>query len=136
MKIDVLWDNEEHTILRRVYHAPYTLKEYHQAIDRGNDMIASVAHKVDILVELRNYSPTHPPGTLSKMLKYADKYRLPNEGVMIFVMPKEFHRQVNFAIITRISNKPASQYFHVETLEEAYALIHGIRQQSSLASTQ
>jgi hypothetical protein len=99
-------------------------------------MIASVAHKVDILVELRNYNPTHPPGMLSKMLKYADKNRLLNEGVMIFIMPKEFHRQVNFAIITRISNKPASEYFHVETLEEAYALLHSIRTLSTLASTQ
>lgn len=70
MPIELTWDDEAHTILIQKYIGELTPEEFHQTVDQSRQMLLSVAHPVDLIIDAR--AVVNKIATVMSSAKYAD----------------------------------------------------------------
>lgn len=83
MPIVVSWDNEEKHILRHDFAGRWTLSDLNDAAENAWDMMHSVHHRVDVIMDVRHGNVT-PSGFLSQCNRIMLR-RPANAGVIVVV---------------------------------------------------
>jgi len=120
MGIEVRWVDTQQTAMIYNFLDPWTWQDYYTTTTQGRTMLASVNHKVIILINLSE-TRSIPPGALSH-LRRAVSHSHPNRGLVILIGLRSFVQAVA-NLMNRIYPKIAAQVRFVTTLEEAYAII-------------
>jgi hypothetical protein len=120
MSIAIDWFDAEHTIIRYQFEGRWTWDDLYGAITQVNTMLASVDHKVDVIIDFER-SLGVPPGALthlrSNSLRAADNW---NGGVFVGVNP--FIRALLSAFLS-VNRKLTERYAVANTMGEAQAII-------------
>jgi hypothetical protein len=121
MSIELLWDNEEKTILRHVYVGRWTWEELREKDADLKLMLASVEHPVDMIIDMRE-SFFLPNGPTIGNLRNAERSLPPNARSVILV-----GGNLLTLLISRVMRLiPASgkrRFQIAASLEEAHELI-------------
>ncbi|MEO8395425.1 MAG: hypothetical protein ABI700_20700 [Chloroflexota bacterium] len=119
MGIQIVWDNDEQTIIRHIYEKHWSLEDYYALIDENFRQIASVNHRVDIINDLREL--TVIPPNVVPAIRYAARKAHPNEGINVIVASPT-HVKVLIEAINQAVGE-VTEVLHVRTIDEAYPLI-------------
>ena len=120
MPVQVIWDDEAHTILRQIYTGHLKLADYLEASDEFGRMAKLVTHTVHSIMDRTGVLST--PGVMLPALRYANNNLPPNIGIRVIVKGSMFTRLL-VDIGRRAAPSLTKQVYFVETLEEARNLI-------------
>jgi hypothetical protein len=129
MPISLNWNDDDKTILRLIFWNEWDLDEYVRQFEVVIDAIKTVAHPVDILVDLRTDSFV-PKGNTLRVFRHVLDNLPDNAGIIVYVNDNHvqrhmFNTQLSFYNTLRRRHKRHLQM--VETLDEAYELIDQFR---------
>lgn len=126
MGINVRWDNDEQTIIRYAFDGRWTWNDLYAALDRVQEMAASVEHRVDAIIDLTR-ADLMPAGVFfsldgrknaQKLASKADAAR----GLIVIAGANAFIRSVYDAF--RALNRSAASGIHfTETTAQARAYL-------------
>lgn len=70
MPIKIVWDNDDHTIIRKVFTERWTWHDYGEALQTSHTMMAEHAHSIGIILDLSasNHVPANPLPALRERL--------------------------------------------------------------------
>lgn len=85
MSIQVVWDNEEKTIIRHDFVGPWTWDEFWELTRATRCMLASVPHRVDILSNMRDTMMPRGKGMMANMRR-ATLSAPSNQGIIVVVV--------------------------------------------------
>lgn len=120
MAIDIQWDNEEKTIVRQTYGEVVTPEEYYQMVKQSAELLNSVNHPVDLIVDLRKLKFTLRG--MTTMTQYANKMVPANQRIVVAVgLPATIKQIIN--LLMRIAPRAAKNTYYVDTIEEAYRIL-------------
>lgn len=122
----VQWDDPEQTILRFEFEGEWDWVVVRQVALMGQEMSASVEHRVDSVVDLRQ-SHGLPAHSLSQFEQLA-QFPSPNSGVIVIVGGGNLVASL-LNIFKRVYRSAAAKYHYVETMEEAERLIRRLRRE-------
>ena len=120
MSVTVEWANPEKTILCFRISNPWTWEDYYNATDEAWDMMQTVDHIVDYVIDMTG-TKIVPPNAMSHIRRRASRTH-PHKGMGIFVGVSGFMK----VIIDMIGNIIPTSKANVRTcttLTEAYAII-------------
>lgn len=83
MSVSVKWYDEAHTIICYTFGERWTWEEYYPAYSETIQMMDSVSHKVDFIMDMLT-SKGLPPGALQQIKRAADRNH-PNMGLAVYV---------------------------------------------------
>jgi hypothetical protein len=129
MPIQCNWDNPEHSIVKLVFEAPVTWKDYHDAVKVASDMALTVPHRVDFFFDAQN-TPL-PPGNAFMHFNQAIRSVPPNVGIFTGYITNPLAFAV-LGTLAKISTR--GRLVMARTSEEAYALIHKVQADSKYKS--
>ena len=120
MGIEIIWDNEEETILRYVFDAYWTWEEFFAAKEKAYNMIDAGGQKVGVIID----TPTNMwlPHKLIVHGRRALQGRHEHTSMVMFVTSSPFVRTMMNAIIT-VSRGLNVQLSITASVDEARALI-------------
>ncbi len=90
MPINVMWKNEEKTILSFIYEGKWELNDFYQALQKGNALLDEVTHSVALVMDVQG-SRMIPNGFIGALSNISKKLH-PNTGVLIMVGVNAFAR--------------------------------------------
>lgn len=126
MAIQVVWDDEEHTIVRMVLDNTWDLAAFRDACYQTMALIRTVSHPVYVLSNI-TLLPTIPYGLLWQ-LRDLNRMRPPNWGGGIAVAKDSFVTTL-VATLSQIYMEQQKQRLFVVTNEaEGYAVIAKLKQ--------
>ncbi len=116
MGIEVLWDNEEKTIIRYDYGKDWSWDDFWTAVETSNAMVRTVSHTVDFIANFEGGTPP-PLGAFSKF-KRAQEISPPNVGIIAIAGGSSF---INALVSTfsRIYKQLGQRLIMTSTLSEA-----------------
>lgn len=120
MPVQVIWDDEAHTILRQIYTGHLKLSDYMEASDEVGRMAKTVSHTVHSIMDRTGIIST--PNVLLPALRYANNNLPPNIGIRVVVKGSTFTRLL-VDIGRRAAPRVSKQVFFVDTVQEARTLI-------------
>ena len=109
MGVNVLWDNEEKTIIRQDYQGPWTWNEFFQACAQSAGMMREVTHRVDLVADLKQGIMPRSGSSISFARKVLNDYPANWGGMIIIVNPyigalvsvfKQFDRKLGAKVNT------------------------------------
>lgn len=125
MSVQVFWDNPEKTVVRYDFEGRWTWDEFYPAYKQAIEMELSVAHRVDVIVNLEQ-ARLFPDNMLSHLKVISDK-QPPNIGVSVLVTRNGFvHSMYNVGV--KFYGKIRHYFRTADTLQEAYEIIAEMRQ--------
>jgi hypothetical protein len=125
MPIQVFWEDDAQTIFRYNFESTWTWDELYTAYYQAIAMEKSVAHRVDVILDMRN-SGRVPANALLHIKNISEK-QPPNIGLSIFVTTNAFIGSM-YTMAARVYGKVA-HYFHIAKMpEEALGMIATDRQ--------
>jgi len=117
MGIRTSWDSEAKTTLRIVYEGSWTWEDFHKAHEEGNNLIKSVSHRVDVIIDISN-SRLMPSGALSRG-KHITDAKPANQGMTAVVGANCFIQSL-YDLFRKVYRKDFN-LFYAPSLEEARA---------------
>ncbi|MFC1959902.1 hypothetical protein ACFLYO_04260 [Chloroflexota bacterium] len=128
MPISVIWDDEEHTILRYLLEGTWQWSEFRPVIAEADGLSRTVDHRVDIIADLTTSAPL-PVRNAFPTLKYMAELSSDNvlQGVFVVVGGGGFVRALGKTFAQVYAGVGARIAFS-DTLDEAYALIQTDRE--------
>ncbi len=126
--IEINWDNDDKTVMRYTYQGQWTWQEFYGVMEQSHQMMDTVDHPVDILVDMRA-SAQIPQGAVTQFRRIAN-VRHPNTGTIVAVTEARVARML-YDIFATVFRPIASRYHIVQTIDEAYAAIEDARYQRS-----
>lgn len=126
--IEIGWDNEDKTVMRCTYQGQWTWQEFYVATEQSHQMMDTVDHPVDILVDMRA-SAQIPQGAVTQFRRIANTWHR-NTGTIVAVTEARV-AQMLYDIFATIFRHVASRYHVVRTMDEAYVAIEDARYQRS-----
>ncbi|MBZ0293490.1 MAG: hypothetical protein K8L99_13060 [Anaerolineae bacterium] len=133
MPVNTLWDNDEKTIIRVENEGHWTWEEFHHALENIVKMIESVDHHVDI-INIDRPGASMPISSPIQHFQRAAQLFAPYSVLNINVISSPFARMLT-KVLAGIPVISSPYVKHVESLEEAYALIEADRAKNSSAGT-
>jgi hypothetical protein len=128
VRIQVIWDDDDKTIIRFLVESHWTWDEFIAAQKVAYDLAATVRHNVGIIIV---ESGTLPPEALSGRKDFTFiTNRHPNVDIFVLVLRGTFKRGM-VALLMKLYAPAASLVVVVATLEEARSLIKGRLQAAS-----
>jgi hypothetical protein len=119
MTVEVLWDNDEKTVLRYIIAAPWTWDEFWTAFKIGHQLIDSVNYSVDHIVEADYTLRSVPPGMLTQ-LRAIYRSLHPRRGKTALLAHKHSAvRTIWFRMALVVYPSAGEEFIFVDTLEEA-----------------
>jgi hypothetical protein len=122
MPITAEWDNEEKTLIRQTYSGRWTWDDVRMTIDKCQQMLDSVDHKVNFISDLRQSQTMLPPGATVQFSWLSNYLRHPKMGKSVIVGASEFIR-IFGGIFTSAHRGIAEQIIFASTLDEALAIL-------------
>lgn len=120
MPVELVWDNEERTILRQIYSGHLAFEDYINATNEFERMAGTVSHTVHSIMDRTQILST--PGASLKAMIYANNHVPPNIGLRVIVKATMFTKFL-IDMGQRVAPHLVKNVHFVETLEEAHALI-------------
>jgi hypothetical protein len=117
----VNWDNEEKTVIHQSDDGEWTWDEFHAAQRQINQMIDSVHHKVDVIIDTQSNRRGKLPPNASLHFRNAFRNRHPNTGLIVVVGMHPFV-QIMVKIVSAVTRSNAIAM--VSTVEKARALAY------------
>ena len=90
MPINVMWKNEEKTMLGFMYEGKWDLNDFYQANQQGNSMLDSVNYPVALVMDVQG-SRMIPNGFIAALSNTSKKIH-PNAGIVVMVGVNVFAR--------------------------------------------
>lgn len=120
MSINVLWDDEDRTVLRWNFIGKWTIQDFYDVYDKLNTALTESPHKVNVLLDMTESSQI-PNGFMSALRSVRSRPAHDNMGVMASIGNSMFVRTfVN--TFSKIYPPRKTAYYMVGSYEEAYAL--------------
>jgi hypothetical protein len=120
MPVQVVWDDEAHTILRQIYSGHLKLSDYIEASDEFGRMAKTVPHSIHSIMDRTQVLST--PSIILPALRYANNNLPPNLDLRIVVKASMFTRLI-VDIGRRAAPRLVNNVHFVDTVEEAHLLI-------------
>ncbi len=134
MPIQILWDDQTHTIIRSEGQGDWTWVEFHESLQKIVEMMQSVDHRVD-LIHGHTAGARRPQGSGMPHFQRALRVMPPNAGLSIFINPNAFGRTV-VSIFTRLyGGKSGGQFHMAASLEDARRMIEKDRKEKEFHAT-
>jgi hypothetical protein len=128
VKIQVIWDDDEKTIIRFIVEAHWTWDEFVTAQQVAYELAYTVPHKVGIVIP---EAGTLPPEARSGRKDFTFlTNRHPNVDIFVLVVQVALIRGM-IGLLMKLYSPAASLVVVVSTLEEARSLIKGRLQAAS-----
>ncbi len=124
MAIQVMWANPEQTCVRVTLQRGWTWNELHRAIQQADDLIVSVTHTVDLLIDIREAGGL--PGDFMTRAGdiFAQGEARPNEGQKIVIGAGWLIRSAYTGFVKTFGSQLQGRPFRfAASLEEAQALL-------------
>jgi hypothetical protein len=121
MSITVEWDNDAKTVIRFTYVGQWDLKQFYDTTEQSNALMASVDHKVDVILDVRK-SSLIPKNFVSTMRTIRFKTH-PHTGSLVLVGGNMFMRTLTNALTGFLGKSQQHPFTMTETLEEARAIL-------------
>lgn len=83
MSINVVWDDEAHTIVRAIYDGFWTWEQYQMAAVQVGMMLSSAPHRVDGIIDICR-SPYVPYGYMEQLRSIRQGPPMPQLGIIVF----------------------------------------------------
>jgi len=120
MPSQVVWFNQEKTIIRHIYTHDISLQDYYDTIDINAEMLAGVSHPVDMIIDLSNGEMKF--NRLLSAAKYVESNTPENQRLVIVVNGSSYLRAV-IQIAATFAPKATRNIVFVDTLDKALAHI-------------
>jgi hypothetical protein len=124
MPIQVIWGNEEKTVILREMSGKWTWDEFFESQRTVNDMLEGIPQTIDQIFDVSRASAL-PQGALTQ-LRSATNQRAYNSGLRVVVGPNRFYEMM-FAMLAKIMPHLKDSVVMVETMEDAYQVIQESR---------
>lgn len=122
MSIEIVWDNDEQTIIRVTFPEEWTWDEWLEIDVITAPMLDSVQHKVCFLADLRQAKRV-PSGLQLKVAREILEFRHENSDMLvIFGMNKSIDTLLK--VVLMALSRLRTHIEIVDTLDEAYERIH------------
>jgi hypothetical protein len=121
--LEVVWDNNEQTVVRFIFEGNWTWEDFHTAIKIGTVMMDTVSHSVISIIDLRasKFLPANPMRHLRQMVSDCRKHN--NASMIVFIGADDFVQAICYATRRIYLDVRAFSEFHfVDTLDEARVL--------------
>jgi hypothetical protein len=119
MRIPVVWENDDKTVVRFDERGSWTWAEFDEAVDRIVALIRSVPHRVNIIV----LSPERFPSGFPLVHFQRVVLLLPhNTGKIVLINNSPFQRRLNNILMT-IFPALKKQVVFVDSVDEAYEVL-------------
>jgi hypothetical protein len=116
MPVELMWDDEAHTILIQKYTGELIPEEFQKTVDQSRQMLLSVSHPVDLIIDAREVE--NKISTVMNSAKYADDNVPQNQRYLVVVGANLVIRSlVNAA--SKFAPKATKNIFFVNTVSEA-----------------
>jgi hypothetical protein len=116
MPVELMWDDEAHTILIQKYTGELIPEEFQKTVDQSRQMLLSVSHPVDLIIDAREVE--NKISTVMNSAKYADDNVPLNQRYLMVVGANLVIRSlVNTA--AKFAPKATRNIFFVNTVSEA-----------------
>jgi len=121
MPIKTEWETDEKVVLLSIYEGHWDLDEFYAAVQDINNMMDSVDHEVNIILDMRN-SKALPKGFIGA-IRQTGKKRHPCLGTMVLVGGNLLLRTFNDMFL-KLYPRPSSSraMYMVANYEEAHAI--------------
>jgi hypothetical protein len=113
MPIEIIWDNDHHTILRLDFEGSWAWKDYDHAIEEAYHRVQEVTHTVDVMLNLL-YSDPVPPLKSLKSFQRTLSQKPANVRTFVAVSNDTFACGLCVSFLKALA---------VSTLEQARALL-------------
>lgn len=124
MPFQVIWEDPEQTIIRQLYTGKVTAGDYYQAVDRNAEMMHSVNHPVDLIIDVLD-AKTDMKGFWAA-LSYANK-KVPDNQRLVIVVGADSFLKVLGGVANKIAPRATSNSYFADSLDEAYRIIADYR---------
>src|SRR5690606_34184496 len=114
MPILVRWDDEEKTRIYYEFVGKWTWDEFNTVYEGVYEMLDTVSHKVDAIVDLR-YSNLLPQSTLTEMRRLTFQQH-ENGGITVFITENELAHAL-FTILTGVLRQAKKIFRIAHTIE-------------------
>jgi hypothetical protein len=126
MAVQVVWDDDAHTILRYVYPRHWMWNEAYAAINQTRKMMASATNPVDCIVDMRESLGIPVGNAIIQLRKMGEMgQNMTNySGLTVFVKADTFLKAL-LQVYERVYPDQADKLVlpHVRTLDEAHEFI-------------
>ncbi len=120
MPVDVIWDNEEKTIIRQIYRGIVVLDDYNSATDTFVEMAESVDYVVHSILDRREIEQSQ--GSFLKAMRYANSKMPGNIGMRIVMQPNAMTKtMINMG--QYLAPNLVKNIHYADTVEEAHEKI-------------
>lgn len=127
MAIVTLWDNRDKTAVRLEFESEWKVADLESAIQTTDELIGSVEHQVDIIIDIEGASLPKDFMSLAKQL-LANPQPRPNEGNRVIVGANNIVRSGYSAIQKAFGEKLAGrEVLFAANLGEARAMLRNLR---------
>lgn len=120
MSVQIVWDNNEKTIIRFIFEGKWTWEEFYPTHYKAIDMVKSVTHRVNVIVDMRKGVST-PANVLMHIKNISDK-QPPNVGLSVIVTDSSFIHSLH-RIGVKFYHKIGRYFSVADNLEAAYVKI-------------
>ncbi len=128
MSIELIWYDEDKTVLRHLYDGNWTPQEFITAVNESRQLLLDAGYPVDLIIDMR--TADGPPPGISSAYQYADRMVPENQRLIVMVNPTEYMQAYN-QVVGKIAPRAAQNRYVVETLDDAIQLIIDYRIQLS-----
>jgi hypothetical protein len=127
MGINTRWDNRDKTTILMEFETEWSFGDLEDAIRRVDEMIISVEHQVDVLIDVEGAKLPKDVMNMAKMLISTGEARA-NEGNRIVVGASSVVRQGYTAIVKMFPDKlNGRQILFADDLSHARAVLNSLR---------
>lgn len=119
---NIVWDNEEQTVVLQLYSKPASKDDLYLLAQKSASMLNSVGHRVHLIIDERNINLT----LSSSDMRYLEQLTPENQGAVVMIVKKGAESYKNFVQDfgkTIAPNAFAEPYF-AHTLTEARRFLH------------
>jgi len=128
MAIQVVWGDEEKTIVHQTYGTEVSIANYYDGVKKRIELITSVTYPVDLIIDLNNAN-TNLKGVLTAS-RYANKHIPPNQRLVVIAGANLFVKSL-VGMLGKILPKISNTISFTKTVEEAYEMIAQYREKLS-----
>ena len=120
MSAQVVWDNEDKTIVRYIFQGHWGWDDFYNVIEEANAMMDSVDHEVHAIIDTRGSGFT-PTDLLSHLRDIHTRIN-PKAGMHVLVGAKLFVRTTHKLFI-KLDPRKGEDFTFAATLDEARAML-------------
>jgi len=127
MGINARWDNRDKTAILLEFETEWSFSELEEAIRRMDEMITSVPHQVDVLIDVEGAKMPKDVMNMAGMLLSSGEART-NEGNRIVIGASSMVRN-GYSALTRLfpDKLKGRQLLFADDLHQARAVLHSLR---------